>query len=384
MSTLTITQLNKTSSEGGAASYAPTGTQFIWSTANKAIPHNSWAMPLKMRTARSDMPGSTQPIEQILGWNFEPFTLNGLWDDRWLGAEGAMGMMTAFEQMVQEGKMVLLQLSDGENGSVSMYGIVTDFTPTYRRGDYINYSVTVSPHFRTVGFIGEAIATLPKDPREAVLAALDIALDMAASQANVGVPTDMGPLLRAIAPKIVKPVLPMTPPFQASDYGPGVVGGFLDDIFQSIGEALDMVQNNVLDPLTSGSLALLRLSTRVASIQSTLSTMTTQLSSASSTAGLAYETGLGVLEFESWSRAMAANARLMWLENHRFQEDLAKRTDAKAKALYRPFKGESLYSISQRFYHTPHEWRRIMDRNGLTSLTLAGTELLIIPELVQK
>jgi hypothetical protein len=42
--------------------------------------------------------------------------------------------------------------------------------------------------------------------------------------------------------------------------------------------------------------------------------------------------------------------------------------------------GESLYAISRKFYGTPHAWRLIYDRNHLTSVTLTGDEILIIPE----
>jgi hypothetical protein len=109
--------------------------------------------------------------------------------------------------------------------------------------------------------------------------------------------------------------------------------------------------------------------------------MLTQLNSASSTSKLAYESAMSTLEFETWARGLAAQSRLAWANADAFQRDLERRSEPKAKALYRPFKGESLYSISSRFYNTPHEWRRIMDKNGLTNLTLQGTELLIIPEL---
>lgn len=384
MSTLKITQLNKVASGGGSFAYVPTGVEFVWTVANKAIPHNTWAMPLKQRTSRSDMPGSEEPVEQVLGWNYEPFTLQGLWDDRWLGEQGAYTQMIEFEEMVQEGKMVRVSFNpdNGLGGAISMYGLITDYTPTYRRPDWINYSFTVSPHFRKVNQSTRVIPqTPPLDPKVAVLQALEHAENLADLQAAAGLSTDMSAKLLDLAPNTPRPDLPLAPPFQFADAIGFNIGIELGASFSIIADALGTVNARVLDPLTQGSTALLRMSARFASLKSSLQNMTTQLASASATTKLAFETGIGVLEYECWMRGISATARLAWYDAHVFQKDLARRTDAKAKALYRPYKGESLYGISQRFYNTPHEWRRIMERNGITTLTMAGTELLIIPEI---
>jgi hypothetical protein len=86
-----------------------------------------------------------------------------------------------------------------------------------------------------------------------------------------------------------------------------------------------------------------------------------------------------VLTFNAWSREMAFQARAMVLAALGAQQDLLSRVGPDAMALYRPQAGESLYAISNRFYHTPHRWREISDRNNLKEFVLEGDELLVIP-----
>jgi hypothetical protein len=74
-----------------------------------------------------------------------------------------------------------------------------------------------------------------------------------------------------------------------------------------------------------------------------------------------------------------AGARAMLLAARRAQESLLAQADPNALALYQPHAGESLYAISNRFFKTPHRWREIAARNGLKTVVLEGTELLIIP-----
>jgi nucleoid-associated protein YgaU len=85
------------------------------------------------------------------------------------------------------------------------------------------------------------------------------------------------------------------------------------------------------------------------------------------------------LALEAWARGLAYQARVMVNLAWRAAQDLSARVDPDALALYRPKAGESLYSISIRFYQTPNRWRDIYERNRLRTFTLSGLETLVIP-----
>ncbi len=96
---------------------------------------------------------------------------------------------------------------------------------------------------------------------------------------------------------------------------------------------------------------------------------------------LAYEDIGGKYAYEEWGREIGYNSRILGLRAHEAARALAARSAPRARALYRPNRGESLYGISLRFYKTAEHWIDIYERNGLVSFILAGSELLEIPEL---
>jgi hypothetical protein len=205
--------------------------------------------------------------------------------------------------------------------------------------------------------------------------------DIQASAGGVGNPTSKAKL-KALVPAVGDKTVPLSPPFVAGDGFLDDVGAGIDAMFATLGDAMGQVQERVLDPLTEGADNLNRLSQRFAAVKSHSFDMLQQLNSASSTSNLAYETAEATLEFEAWARGLSGQLRLGWLEAHTAEQVLRRQATPKAQALYRPFKGESLYAISSQFYGNPHEWQRIMDANGLSTLTLTGEELLVIPERV--
>jgi nucleoid-associated protein YgaU len=73
-------------------------------------------------------------------------------------------------------------------------------------------------------------------------------------------------------------------------------------------------------------------------------------------------------------------ARLAIVGADEAERDMRTRAKASPRAIHRPYAGESLYRISERYYGTPSAWRRIYEANNLSSLVLAGTEELLIPE----
>ena len=45
--------------------------------------------------------------------------------------------------------------------------------------------------------------------------------------------------------------------------------------------------------------------------------------------------------------------------------------------------GDDLRAVSRTFYGTPHEWRRLMTYNGLSSSLCTAGQVLLIPPLVE-
>lgn len=379
----TITEMRRATAASGPGQYVEGGVRFEWSARTHSIPVEAWEMPIHQRTVRDDYPGSEEPVEQVLGWNYETFTLSGGWDDRYGGQGFALDTFRQFEALVKRGSMVRIEFE-----TITMYGLITDFVPRYELESLIGYSFTVSPHFRVQG---ETARELLKpadivDPRVAVLEALEVAGALETTQILAGgvpqrpVSADVELARRErLGTAWAGPGAP--PAFQAVGGLLESVGEELDEMFATLEEADTQVRGQILDPLTDGAQGLSRLAQRFAAVKTRAANITTALGSAGSTASMAWQTAVAVLEFDNWRAGMAANARLQWLGAHDAGKSLARASEPKAKALHAARRGESLYGISNQYYGTPHEWRRIAERNNLSTLTLDGDELLVIPEL---
>jgi hypothetical protein len=73
----------------------------------------------------------------------------------------------------------------------------------------------------------------------------------------------------------------------------------------------------------------------------------------------------------------------MRLTTHRSRKaanDMDARDIPATMGIYRPFKGEHIYSVSRKAYGTPNAWQTIFKANHLTSLTFQGSETLVIPK----
>lgn len=84
------------------------GAEFEWTPENRALPLGAWELPVVQRSVRHEYPGATEPSEQVLGPAYEPMTLSGVWDDRYMGAGAALEEWRDFEAMVKRGNRVRL------------------------------------------------------------------------------------------------------------------------------------------------------------------------------------------------------------------------------------------------------------------------------------
>lgn len=356
----TVTELRRVGSGSGAAGLVPTGVKFVWTAATHSIPRRSWNFGVEQRTARDDYPGGEEPVEQILGWNYTAFTLNGCWDDRYGGAGYAQATWQDFEALVKRGNPCRLEFEN-----VTIIGIIKDAEFGYKRRDLIEYKFKFSPHSRVenesvrppIGAAGRAtmdprtVAKLARASLESVQAAHAAATAANLSQVQSVLNSDVFAELN-------------------SD---------LDTISADMA-AVENVVNEQIFKAESAANAFLRATQIFAGIKTTAATAITRLQSIGATTSLGVQTAITTLDFDSWRRGLGARLRELVVNADDSQKQLKARTQPAIKKLHRARQNESLYAISNYYYGTPHRWREIAERNGLTALVLEGGELLVIPE----
>lgn len=339
----------------------PTGEQFKFSTENFAMPRGPWTYGIKLRTVRHDLPGSEEPVEQVLGWNYTPFSIQGVWDDRHGGPDFAMNTRRAFEKLVQRGRPVRLQTEE-----IAIMGLITDLNITRMRKDLIGYQFTFSPHARhekeTVRLDANPLLKVTSDPRTSVKKARKALEDLQAEQARARAAN-----LSAVQQKLSTGIF-------------GDINSEIDEMAVIITSAENTVENEILKAEEAAN-ALNRGAQTMASVKTSVSSLLSQTQSIASTTHLASETIVDILNFETWHRGLSASARRLAVACGLAENDFKLRAQPKPRRLHRVRVGETLYTISTRYYGTPHQWRAILKHNRLSSIILEGGELLEIPEL---
>lgn len=356
----TVTELRRVGSGSGAAGLVPTGVKFVWTAATHSIPRSSWNFGVEQRTARDDYPGGEEPVEQVLGWNYTAFTLNGCWDDRYGGAGYAQASWQDFEALVKRGNPCRLEFEN-----VSIIGLIKNADFGYKRRDLIEYKFSFSPHTRVdketvrpdpAGALRatmdpRTVAKLARQKLEAVAAAQALATAANLSQVQSTLNSDVFAELNAD----------------------------LDSVSADIA-AVENVVNEQIYKAESAANAFLRATQIFASIKSTAAVSITRLQAVGATTSLGVQTAVTLLDYDAWNRGLGARLRELVVGADDSQKQLKARTQPAIKKLHRARANESLYTISNRYYGTPHRWREIAERNGLTALILEGGELLVIPE----
>ena len=340
----------------------PTGIEFKFARENFTAPCGAQQFGLELRTSRQDLPGVEELVEQVLGWNYTPFTVKGVWDDRHAGLGYAEQTRKDFELLVKRGNPVRYQFEQ-----ISIVGLIKNFEFGYLRKDYQTYSFTISPHFR---YQGETVRVEPNpdrkiftDPKQAVqkardgLEAIKDAQALAASSANSRVQQLLG-------------------------------SGVFSDINSSISDTEGfvskseaLVDNEILGPVQNATTALNRGAQTMLSAKTAAATLLSKQKSLQASAQMSIDTLVENLKFENWHRTLAGSARQFVVTSEQSRKDFALRAQPKPKRLHRVRQGEFLYQISTRYYGTPHHWREILSNNKLTSIVLQGGELLEIPEI---
>lgn len=352
-----IFTIQEMSPAGGGLVDNPDGERFEWFAAagrgqnggSRAIPKPPWTMPGKQRVVRTDYPGARRASAQVLGPKHEPSTLEGRWDDRYNFSGYAIAEKRRFEAMCRRGNPVQISFA-GEIFDC----IITDWSFAYRRDDYIPYSFTIDNYGRP--------------DEDAVRPVVTTAVQSSAQAFD-----DTKLIADAIAEAHKK--APASAITGSSRSGVETALKSMSANLNKLSDVLDTRQG-ALKPIAEFK----KTATMFRMVQGDAANVVTALVTARADTELGIRTAMTVLDFESWSRGMRAQARLLLGTSRKGAQSMEERAAPKAQGTYRPHAGESLYAISRRFYGTPHAWHLIADRNGLSTLRLDGTELLIIPE----
>ena len=346
MSVFIITELRRT----GAGILESTPTVLRWTSGEHSAPRGQIEHALSVKTVRQEVPGSEEPVEQVLAATWQPFPLDGVWDDRYAGAGFAARAYDEVARLVQRASLVRLQLD-----RLSFVGIITELKLGYRTRDRIAWSIVVSPHRNeTVGEVR---------PRDTSVSAIrPVAHHVAVATSTVDTLT----AAHADAGSI-----PMA-----------------TDLHAEAGEDLDAL-GAVTSKLRAASEAgfeeeaaqrLLGVSALFRAVRGAAQAIPQRFARARSTAQVAYGDVVQTLRFEAWARTAGADARRAIWGAEKASTDLRVQARQRPRAVHRARAGESLKRISQRYYGTADGWRAIYEANNLASLTLVGTEELVIPE----
>jgi hypothetical protein len=339
------------------------GETFVWTSnpdkpptpsggARAAPRGGTWTFGGSHRQKRTDYPSSLTPSVQVLGPVHKPQTLDGMFDDRYNFPGYAVAEHRRLEAMLERGNLCRLSFQDQ-----AFLGLFTDWSFPYRRDWQIGYSITFDVHARPEDF-----DLSDRSPF------VDISPAVAQDQLDNAITAILQFHKSAPRSHLVGDTIPNTESRLAQA---------VSDVDQ-LGRTLD---NQEITPSVASPVdAYTRMATQFHSVQG--STYELLISSAAyrSDTGLVVQTAMGVLGFEDWTRSVRYAARLAMGRARRGEQACAARAEPDAKRLYRPQQGESLYAISRKFYGTPYAWGLIYKRNHLTSVTLTGREVLVIPD----
>lgn len=317
-----------------------------------AAPQGNWSTALTLRTKRTDYPGVSRPSEQVLGAAYEPFTLTGMWDDRYNSAGYAMTTWGQMEEVVKRGNLCRFQYLD-----VVYHGIITSINTEYVGNWRINYTLTVSPHYKDVDPGSIQIQTNDQVMTTAsVYDAVDFATATLQSMNNQRPEARIpGATLLAVDSAISR----------------------VDQARATIAFSLDTTElNPIANPIAQWN----KFASQFVESQVAAELVITNTSPLRADIDIISPSAVVMLSFESWMRSVRAAARLVRYHARVSVKEMRKRFKPRAARLYRPFEGESIFAISNKFYGTPTAWRLIAERNRLSYYDLTGDEILVIPE----
>jgi hypothetical protein len=347
-----ITELRRT----GADTLEPTPVTFRWDAETRTMPVGDIEEKLEIKTNRREYPGSDEPVEQVLSATWQPFDIEGEWQDRHAGQGYALATYRDFARLCMRAPLVRVQCEEW-----SIVGLITAFEPRRVWAKRYAWKITISPHRNeTVGSAraaGRILHPTGAPPRESVAAARESVDAITASTAAAG-------------------TLPLADPPDFPDISPARFAAAVSFVSGNV-TRLESIAARGLETDATGTL--ISMAANFRSLRDSQMTAAAGLGPARSGLQAGFDDPIVWLKLDAWSRGSQADARAAALRAHEAEADARNAATARPLAVYTPAAGESPYRISTKFYGVPGEWRRIWDFNKLDTLVLTGEERLVIP-----
>jgi hypothetical protein len=336
------------------------GEVFVWSSSAtaprsdlggaRAAPIGGWKMGAHLRSVRTDYPGAVVPSKQILGAVHKPFTWTGIWWDKFNFPGYAQKEHHRFEKVCFRGNVIKVSYGEEE-----FFAFIDDVDVEVVRDWERHYTLTVDVQCRTDN------------------SSIDRSFSNAANPADEldGLNTDMAKLADTHA---VRPSGALTGTNTSGvSEGLAQASAYLD----GVAKALD-TKTGVLSPIGYFR----SLATQMRVIEGNYSSILAGLIEARSDLDVGGRNARDVLRFEDWSRNTSTMLRMSRGRAHKAANNLDSRDTGATFTVYRPRKGESLYSISRKKYGTPFRTQQIIISNNLKTTLFTGNETLILPNVV--
>jgi len=324
----------------------------------QSMPEGEWEMPAQHRYGREDYPGASyDPVIQRLGANFEPQTITGLFDDKYMGPGAAKRTVEKLYRILDRGNDLKIEHEDE-----SFVMFMANFKPAKILASRWRYTVLFEPVRRRTG----------TGPSSGVAA-------RAFNASALRTPGDF----RDRASSFVLGMRSTHDSMRSYQLSAGIFAT-LDAPLVAVETAMDKVDATIsihgTVTVAAPGTTLLQMSSAFGGLKAAARDLWTASMALGSDSSLAWQDAAGLLAFEEWNRGIAASARLTFLASLEAEAELRRRAQPDAVRLHPTYSGEHLYDISRLHYGTPARWRAIQDRNNLASLVMDGTEVLVIPE----
>ncbi len=351
---MTITEVKRS----GGGVLEETQTVFKFTGQDHSSPIGDLQLHLMVKTSRKEMPGSNEVVEHAMAATWQPFELTGEWRDMWGNRNTTNGfsrtgpfawfMVEEFAKFVSRMPLVRFELD-----AFRFICLITDFHIRYQTKSKIGWTMKLSPHINEV-------MEGTRAPRRTIAQPIAKWIQDLADQSTTM--NDNYKRVQFIPLKTTR----------------------LEDFAIKLAElnaGMDRLQSIGADDLTFGTTnKLLLLATTFRRLRNANIQIALALSRVTSPLDVAFTDVLKMAQYTEWNMGTQTLAWQMVGASSRAEIDALSRARQKPKAIYYPKRGESLERIARRFYGSANSWRIIYDRNNLSSLTLDGTEELIIPE----
>ena len=336
------------------------GEVFQWTSAStappgglggaRAAPVGTWKLGAHLRSVRTDYPGAVVPSKQVMGAAHKPFTWSGCLWDKFNFPGYAEREYHRLEKVCFHGNQIKISYGEDE-----FFAFVDELECEIVRSWEIRYTLTVDVQCRTDNSTINRTFDAATNPADAV----DTLNQRHAQLADTHAVRPSGALTGANTSGV-------------SD-GLATASAFLSGIASSLD-----TQTGVLAPIGYFR----SLATQMRVLEGSYSQILAGVVQARSDLDVGVRSAKAVLNFEDWSRNTSTMLRLARGDAHKTAQGLDQRDTGATYTVYRPMKGESLYSISRKKYGTPFRTQQIVIANNLTSTLLTGTEILILPNVV--